>query len=47
MNTERISKIRELIEAQGRISLDELTERFKKYSSMTLRRDLIYLEEQG
>lgn len=47
LNTERINKIRELIEAQGRISLDELMERFKDYSSMTLRRDLIYLEEQG
>ena len=47
LNTDRINKIRSLIEAQGRISLDELTERFKSFSSMTLRRDLIFLEEQG
>lgn len=47
MNTERIRKISELIKSQGRISLDELTERFKNISSMTLRRDLIFLEETG
>lgn len=47
MNTERIRKISELIESQGRISLDELTERFKNVSSMTLRRDLIFLENTG
>lgn len=47
MNTERIKKISKLIENQGRISLDELTERFKNVSSMTLRRDLIYLENSG
>lgn len=47
MNTERIKKISELIEMQGRISLDELIGRFKNVSSMTLRRDLLYLENAG
>lgn len=47
MNTERIKKISELIEMQGRISLDELIGRFKDVSSMTLRRDLLYLENSG
>ena len=47
MNTERIKKISELIEMQGRISLDELVGRFKDVSSMTLRRDLLYLENLG
>ena len=46
MQTRR-ETIAQLIETQGRISLDELTERFKDVSSMTIRRDLLYLEEKG
>ena len=47
MDNTRITLIRALIESQGRISLDELVERFKDVSSMTLRRDLMRLEEEG
>lgn len=47
MNIDRIKKISELIEKQGRVSLDELIERFKSVSSMTLRRDLLELERAG
>jgi DeoR/GlpR family transcriptional regulator of sugar metabolism len=43
----RIEKISEIIESRGRVSLDELSERFKNVSTMTLRRDLIYLENKG
>lgn len=47
MNMSRKSSISELIEKRGRISLDELIERFPEVSSMTLRRDLLKLEEEG
>ncbi len=47
MNHERIERISELIQKRGRISLDELIERFPEVSSMTLRRDLLNLEESG
>lgn len=47
MNTIRINKISEILEKKGRISLDELSERFKNVSTMTLRRDLIFLENKG
>ncbi len=47
MNSSRKNRISELIEKRGRISLDELIERFPEVSSMTLRRDLLKLEEEG
>jgi DeoR/GlpR family transcriptional regulator of sugar metabolism len=47
MNTERISKISRLIESQGRVTLTELSRIFKDVSQMTLRRDLIFLENAG
>ncbi len=47
MNLTRIGRIAEMIDKRGRISLDELMERFPEVSSMTLRRDLLKLEEQG
>ena len=47
MNRERKSIIRELIEKNGRMSLDELDARFTDVSEMTLRRDLYALEEEG
>ena len=47
MNYQRINEIKNLIEKEGRISLDELVERFPLVSSMTLRRDLLFLENRG
>ena len=47
MNYQRINEIKSLIEKEGRISLDELVERFPLVSSMTLRRDLLFLENRG
>lgn len=47
MKGDRKAVIRELIEKNGRMSLDELTGRFPQVSSMTLRRDLYALEAEG
>ena len=42
--TERREAIRKYIEARGEVSISELAEHFSKWSEMTLRRDLAYLE---
>lgn len=47
MKDKRIGIIKDLIEKNGRMSLEELGERFPGVSSMTLRRDLLALEEAG
>ncbi|MBQ2714027.1 MAG: DeoR/GlpR transcriptional regulator [Clostridia bacterium] len=47
MNHSRILSIKRLIEERGRISLNELTRRFPEVSSMTVRRDLQALENEG
>lgn len=47
MNHSRILSIKRLIEERGRLSLNELTRRFPEVSSMTIRRDLQALENEG
>ena len=47
MNIDRIEVIRELVRKEGRVTLDALTERFPAVSTMTLRRDLMFLENRG
>ncbi len=47
MKRERIEKIAEWVDKRGVISLSELGEIFPKVSEMTLRRDLLALEEEG
>ena len=47
MKENRIGIIKDLIEKNGRMSLEQLGERFPNVSSMTLRRDLLSLEESG
>ena len=47
MKRERIEKIAELVDKRGVISLSEIGEFFPKVSEMTLRRDLLALEEEG
>lgn len=47
MANERREKIRRYIESKGEVTLNELAELFPQCSSMTLRRDLIRLEEEG
>ncbi|MGN1100085.1 MAG: DeoR/GlpR family DNA-binding transcription regulator [Christensenellales bacterium] len=47
MDNTRKQSIKNLIEEKGRISLDELGKRYPDVSSMTLRRDLLSLEEAG
>ena len=47
MKENRIAIIKELIEKNGKMSLEQLEERFPSVSSMTLRRDLLSLEEAG
>ncbi len=47
MRSERLSMIRQLLDAQGEVSLEELHGLSPDCSMMTLRRDLIALEEQG
>ncbi len=46
-SNERREKIKEHIKNKGEVSLKELEESFGDFSTMTLRRDLIYLEENG
>lgn len=47
LNIIRREEIRQYIESKGEVSLAELQELFSDCSSMTLRRDLIRLEEEG
>lgn len=47
MKENRIGIIKDLVEKNGRMSLEQLGERFPNVSSMTLRRDLLSLEESG
>ena len=47
MNTERREAIKKLLDARGEIHLTDLEALFPDCSSMTLRRDLKYLEDNG
>ncbi len=47
MNSERRNIIKELLYSKPFVSLKELTELFPKVSSMTIRRDIDYFEQQG
>ena len=47
MKRDRIEEIAELIDKRGKITLLELEELFPHTSPMTLRRDLLYLEQAG
>ena len=47
MYTERRERIRELLEQQPFVSLDALCGMFPQVSSMTLRRDIEFFEQQG
>ena len=47
MNSERRRKIKELLYSKPFVSLKELTELFPNVSSMTVRRDIDYFEQQG
>ncbi len=46
MKKERIDRIAELLDKRGKLSLDQLVEYFPDVSQMTLRRDLVLLEQQ-
>ena len=47
MKADRREEIKTIFRTKGEIKLKELEERFPDCSSMTLRRDIKYLEEQG
>ena len=47
MHSERRNKIKELLYAKPFVSLKELTDMFPNVSSMTIRRDIDYFEQQG
>ncbi len=47
MNSERRNKIKELLYSKPFVSLKELTDLFPDVSSMTIRRDIDYFEQQG
>ena len=47
MKRDRISKIADLLDKRGKMSLKQLGEQFPDVSLMTLRRDLFILEERG
>jgi len=47
VNTQRRDEIKKLLDAKGEVFLAELEEMFPDCSSMTLRRDLKYLEDSG
>lgn len=47
MKKDRIAKIAELLDKRGKLSLKQLGEYFPRVSQMTLRRDLLSLEEEG
>lgn len=46
MKRRRIDQIAELLDKRGKLSLDQLSEFFPDVSQMTLRRDLLILEQQ-
>ena len=47
MKRERIAEIAELLDKRGKLSLAQLEEYFPHTSPMTLRRDLLQLEQEG
>ena len=47
MNTERREEIKELLRERGEVKLKDLEQHFPNCSSMTLRRDLKFLEDNG
>ena len=47
MKRERIEEIAELLDKRGKLTLEQLDEFFPNVSQMTLRRDLLQLEQQG
>ncbi len=47
MKRERIEEIAELLDKRGRLTLEQLDDFFPNVSQMTLRRDLLQLEQQG
>ncbi len=47
MNKERREEIKDLLRTRGEVKLKELEEKFPNCSSMTLRRDLKFLEDNG
>ncbi len=47
MKRDRIEEIAELLDKRGKLSLEQLDEFFPDVSQMTLRRDLLLLEQQG
>ena len=47
MMSERLSRVRDYIQARGEVSVSELQSLYEGYSSMTIWRDLRQLEEQG
>ena len=47
MNTERRDAIKDILNTKGEVLLSELEEVFPDCSTMTLRRDLKYLEDNG
>ena len=46
MKRERIDQIADLLDKRGKLSLEQLEEHFPDMSQMTLRRDLVLLEQQ-
>lgn len=46
MKRERIDRIADLLDKRGKLSLEQLSECFPDVSQMTLRRDLVLLEQQ-
>lgn len=47
MKRERIEEIAELLDKRGKLTLDQLDEFFPNVSQMTIRRDLLQLEQAG
>lgn len=47
MNTERREEIKDILRKRGEVKLKDLEENFPNCSSMTLRRDLKFLEDNG
>ncbi len=47
MKRERILEIAELLDKRGKLSLSQLEEAFPRVSQMTIRRDLLQLEQEG
>ena len=47
MKRTRIEEIAELIDKRGKLTLKQLESHFPKVSQMTIRRDLMQLEEEG